>query len=472
LDGGPQREPAASSGSPTHVRQAIAIARRFTGAAAVFLVPIGVIAIPWTAARQTLLEFKLALLVGVISLLGFLALCFATAFTARLIGLWRTAEEYEVEKRLGTYSWIRHSLRQLTVGLVGLAILLAVVLALSVVALRGPVVGDRQSPLPEGSVMTTPLQPDPLGLLTPEAPLSQTRRFVRVHATGEVSLELPANWLLPEVDPERAALPVAEAVIGPLARELLSRNPRRILKAVNPEMDLYASVTVVVNTNAAWDENQTITDDFISLMETSWRLIIGEALESGGLKVIESNPARRINSASGHAVEWDYLRTGPQGPVRVVQSFHPQVGTTATVTLSALLADWDHWWPVLSRIRASLEIGQDPFADIFRSESPTYGDQESYVATMKSDLWRLVNGQEGYFRDRLTYANRENLTSEYWLPSPLVRLDALEADASGWAAIVNHQDTPMICAIWIGKNHGLVSPAFGREEGAAYCGNP
>lgn len=199
-------------------------------------------------------------------------------------------------------------------------------------------------------------------LLLGRPAIAQTVGFTRVHVTPRVSLELPSDWIMSGVDGQQS-LSVLEAAGGPLAAASLMGNPRRILFAVNPDDDRYASVNIVVNSNAAWQVGMLITEEFTAMLDSLLLAQQQRAAANLGLAIISNVPADRIDLPGGAAVLASYLRTDPDGPVKVEQSFHPKPGVTATITISARASEWDAWWPVLTRIRNSVRVIEQEVGD-------------------------------------------------------------------------------------------------------------
>ena len=90
--------------------------------------------------------------------------------------------------------------------------------------------------------------------------------------------------------------------------------------------------------------------------------------------------------------------------------------------------------------------------------------EKAYVASMKSDLRNLVNAEESYFADFVTYGSMAQLGTGY-AESPGVTVAIATVTGSGWQASATHTGTAKTCAIYLGVN----AAAAGENEGEPIC---
>ena len=88
--------------------------------------------------------------------------------------------------------------------------------------------------------------------------------------------------------------------------------------------------------------------------------------------------------------------------------------------------------------------------------------EKAYIASMKSDLRNLVNAEESYFADYVTYTTA--LGTGY-AESPGVTVAIAGVTGSGWQASATHTGTVKTCAIYLGVN----AAAAGENEGEPIC---
>ena len=90
--------------------------------------------------------------------------------------------------------------------------------------------------------------------------------------------------------------------------------------------------------------------------------------------------------------------------------------------------------------------------------------EKAYIASMKSDLRNLVNAEESYFADYITYGSLANLGTGY-STSPGVSVTIGGVTGSGWEANGTHTGTGVACDIYLGVN----AAAAGENEGEPIC---
>jgi hypothetical protein len=96
------------------------------------------------------------------------------------------------------------------------------------------------------------------------------------------------------------------------------------------------------------------------------------------------------------------------------------------------------------------------------------GNEQDYVAAMKSDLRNLVTAEEVYFADSVRYTTqigRGGLTLSVTAGNELPNI-ALTAD--GWLASIRNANTQIRCMIFVGSTSN--PPA--RKEGVTVCTQP
>ena len=85
--------------------------------------------------------------------------------------------------------------------------------------------------------------------------------------------------------------------------------------------------------------------------------------------------------------------------------------------------------------------------------------EQSYVATMKSDLHNLITMQEGYLADNGTYyAGAIPNAALAYRPSSGTTITMVSATVSGWQATASYVGTPKTCALFYG-NVAPLAPA-------------
>jgi len=89
--------------------------------------------------------------------------------------------------------------------------------------------------------------------------------------------------------------------------------------------------------------------------------------------------------------------------------------------------------------------------------------EETFVASMRSDLRNLAVAEEAYFTDNASYT--ADLDALVFRSSPDNVL-TVQADDDGWTASASHPATAIECAFYFGKISPL-SPA--RHEGIVWC---
>ena len=89
--------------------------------------------------------------------------------------------------------------------------------------------------------------------------------------------------------------------------------------------------------------------------------------------------------------------------------------------------------------------------------------EKAYIASMKSDLRNLVNAEESYFADWVTYGSQAQLGTSYG-ESPGVTVTIGNVSGKGWDAGAVHTGTGVGCAIYLGE-YALA----GSNEGQPYC---
>ena len=89
---------------------------------------------------------------------------------------------------------------------------------------------------------------------------------------------------------------------------------------------------------------------------------------------------------------------------------------------------------------------------------------KAYVASMKSDLRNLVNAQEAYFADNVTYATTTTNLAYSVSAGNFVTITA--AAGNGWAATSRNNATTKTCGIFVGL---ATPPITGQAEGSPVC---
>lgn len=92
--------------------------------------------------------------------------------------------------------------------------------------------------------------------------------------------------------------------------------------------------------------------------------------------------------------------------------------------------------------------------------------EKAYRTQMQTDLRTLVTAQEAYYEANLAYA--ANIAQLKVNKTPLVTLEILEIDGTGWSAKATHAAVSIECALYIGD----VSPPAGIPlpgEGVIGC---
>jgi hypothetical protein len=102
-------------------------------------------------------------------------------------------------------------------------------------------------------------------------------------------------------------------------------------------------------------------------------------------------------------------------------------------------------------------------------------EEETYLASMKSDLRNSATAQEGYFADNQAYltgsagnvagVERPLMPLGNYLPSSGVTVTFTATDGTGWSGVATHIGTTRTCAIFIGV--AAVAPAM--LEGEPRC---
>lgn len=94
--------------------------------------------------------------------------------------------------------------------------------------------------------------------------------------------------------------------------------------------------------------------------------------------------------------------------------------------------------------------------------------EKAYRAQMQTDLRTLVTAQEAYYESNFAYA--DNIVLLNVNKTPLVTLEILETNGTGWSAKATHAAVAAECAFYIGS----VSPPAGitvPDEGVIGCTN-
>jgi prepilin-type N-terminal cleavage/methylation domain-containing protein len=91
--------------------------------------------------------------------------------------------------------------------------------------------------------------------------------------------------------------------------------------------------------------------------------------------------------------------------------------------------------------------------------------EKAYIASMKADLRNLVNAQESYLADNLTYASSFGALNAG--QSAGVTLTVTTGSASWWGATAWHNGTSQTCALYYGSSATPVAPA--TQEGEPAC---
>ncbi len=89
--------------------------------------------------------------------------------------------------------------------------------------------------------------------------------------------------------------------------------------------------------------------------------------------------------------------------------------------------------------------------------------EKAYVASMKSDLRNLVNAEESYFADYVTYGTAAQLGTGYG-ESPGVTVAIANVSGKGWSGSATHTGTAKTCNIYLGDQATATS-----NEGEPYC---
>ena len=90
--------------------------------------------------------------------------------------------------------------------------------------------------------------------------------------------------------------------------------------------------------------------------------------------------------------------------------------------------------------------------------------EKAYIASMKSDLRNLVNAEESYFADFVTYGSMAQLGNSY-SESPGVTVTITNPTGSGWQAHSVHSGTAVTCDIYL----GVTATPGTSNEGEPYC---
>jgi len=89
--------------------------------------------------------------------------------------------------------------------------------------------------------------------------------------------------------------------------------------------------------------------------------------------------------------------------------------------------------------------------------------EKAYIASMKSDLRNLVNAEESYFADFVTYGSAAQLGTSYG-ESPGVTVTIANVSGKGWQASSVHTGTAKTCIIYLGDR-----ATGATNEGTPYC---
>ncbi len=89
--------------------------------------------------------------------------------------------------------------------------------------------------------------------------------------------------------------------------------------------------------------------------------------------------------------------------------------------------------------------------------------EKAYIASMKSDLRNLVNAEESYFADYVTYGSSAQLGTSYG-ESQGVTVAIANVSGKGWQASSTHTGTAVTCTIYLGDRATGTS-----NEGTPYC---
>jgi len=85
--------------------------------------------------------------------------------------------------------------------------------------------------------------------------------------------------------------------------------------------------------------------------------------------------------------------------------------------------------------------------------------EQSYLATMKSDLHNLITAQEGYLADNgMYYAGAIPNAAVAYRPSSGTTVTMVSATAAGWQATATYTGTIRTCAVFYG-NVAALAPA-------------
>ncbi len=94
------------------------------------------------------------------------------------------------------------------------------------------------------------------------------------------------------------------------------------------------------------------------------------------------------------------------------------------------------------------------------------GEQEEFLAAVKSQLKHMASAQEIHYADAGSYTeNIDSLTA--FQPDPSVHVDIINGDSHGWSAVFTHPGLDRIC----GLTYGAGGPA-GWVPGHILCGPP
>ena len=94
--------------------------------------------------------------------------------------------------------------------------------------------------------------------------------------------------------------------------------------------------------------------------------------------------------------------------------------------------------------------------------------EKAYRAQMQTDLRTLVTAQEAYYEANLAYA--DNISLLQVNQTPLVTLEVLETDGTGFSAKASHTAVTIECGLYVGD----VTPPSGvgvTAEGVIGCTN-
>lgn len=194
-------------------------------------------------------------------------------------------------------------------------------------------------------------------LFTTPAVLADETNYAQLSLPHGVRVKVPKNWWIVGKDMNATIATVQEATLEMSGVDIPKFKQTLLFRASSMPKTTYASISVTAtDPDMTSDDLAQVTPEILREIDPISRDAIRKMLKAGGYELESFEPIKVVKMNGLLAMEMNYQRSGPKGPV-MVRTLNLPVGDKSIVfTLSYRKAEAGLWKVTTEYMKSSIEI--------------------------------------------------------------------------------------------------------------------